>query len=121
MAQAPARLEGLVVASHGRHCVVESAGGERRICHPRGKKSQAVVGDRVLWQPAAPGQGRGHGDEGTIATQAPTFELGQFCYNFSSCQRTPGLRGPVFFLQHRCHVWAGVGMRASRSLAGGCE
>ena len=66
MAQAPARLEGLVVASHGRHCVVESAGGERRICHPRGKKSQAVVGDRVLWQPAAPGQGRGHGDEGTI-------------------------------------------------------
>ena len=49
MAQAPARLEGLVVASHGRHCVVESAGGERRICHPRGKKSQAVVGDRVLW------------------------------------------------------------------------
>ena len=66
MAEAPAHLEGLVVASHGRHCVVESADGQRRICHPRGKKSQAVVGDRVLWQPAAPGQGRGHGDEGTI-------------------------------------------------------
>jgi len=59
-------LQGLVVASHGRHCVVESADGQRRICHPRGKKSQAVVGDHVLWQPAAPGQGRGHGDEGTI-------------------------------------------------------
>jgi len=57
-----ALLEGLVVASHGRHCMVESPDGERRICHPRGKKSQAVVGDRVLWQAAPPGQG----DEGTI-------------------------------------------------------
>ena len=60
------RSEGLVVASHGRHCVVESADGVRRICHPRGKKSQAVVGDRVLWQAAAPDQAQGHGDEGTI-------------------------------------------------------
>ncbi|RYF84231.1 MAG: ribosome small subunit-dependent GTPase A [Comamonadaceae bacterium] len=50
--------EGLVVGSHGRHCVVETADGTRRICHPRGKKSQAVVGDRVLWQASE--------DEGTI-------------------------------------------------------
>jgi len=49
---------GLVVASHGRHCLVETPEGERLICHPRGKKSQAVVGDRVLWQPSQ--------DEGTI-------------------------------------------------------
>jgi ribosome biogenesis GTPase / thiamine phosphate phosphatase len=49
---------GLVVGSHGRHCVVETAGGERLICHARGKKSQAVVGDRVRWQ--------GSHDEGTI-------------------------------------------------------
>ena len=56
------RQEGLVVASHGRHCVVETPDGQRRICHPRGKKSKAVVGDRVLWQAAAPGQG----NEGTI-------------------------------------------------------
>lgn len=55
-------LEGLVVASHGRHCVVETPDGQRRICHPRGKKSQAVVGDRVIWQPPPPGQG----EEGTI-------------------------------------------------------
>ena len=55
-------LDGLVVASHGRHCVVETPDGKQRICHPRGKKSQAVVGDRVLWQPPPPGQG----DEGTI-------------------------------------------------------
>ena len=54
--------EGLVVASHGRHCVVETPDGQRRICHPRGKKSQAVVGDRVLWQAAPAGQGH----EGTI-------------------------------------------------------
>ena len=53
---------GLVVSSHGRHCVVESADAARRICHPRGKKSQVVVGDRVLWQSPPPGQG----EEGTI-------------------------------------------------------
>jgi ComF family protein len=56
--------EGLVVGSHGRHCVVESADGNRRICHPRGKKNQALVGDRVLWLPAPPGQG----EEGSIET-----------------------------------------------------
>ena len=49
---------GLVVASHGRHFLVETPEGRRLICHPRGKKSQAVVGDRVLWQ--------GSHDEGTI-------------------------------------------------------
>jgi ribosome biogenesis GTPase len=41
---------GLVVATHGRHIVVENEDGTRMICHPRGKKSEAVVGDRVLWQ-----------------------------------------------------------------------
>jgi ribosome biogenesis GTPase len=49
---------GLVVATHGRHCVVETPTGERIICHPRGKKSQVVVGDQVIWQPSK--------DEGTI-------------------------------------------------------
>jgi ribosome biogenesis GTPase len=37
------------VASHGRHCLVETPEGDRRICHPRGKRSEAVVGDRVQW------------------------------------------------------------------------
>lgn len=50
--------QGLVVAAHGRHCLVETPEGERLLCHPRGKKSQAVVGDRVWWQPS--------GDEGSI-------------------------------------------------------
>jgi ribosome biogenesis GTPase len=49
---------GLVVASFGRHCLVESTDGRRTICHPRGKKSQAVVGDRVQWLASE--------DEGTI-------------------------------------------------------
>jgi ribosome biogenesis GTPase / thiamine phosphate phosphatase len=51
-------LKGLVVASYGRHVMVEDDDGVRRICHPRGKKSQCVVGDRVLWLPST--------DEGTI-------------------------------------------------------
>lgn len=69
-ASAPAArnlLEGLVVASHGRHCLVETPDGERRICHPRGKKSQAVVGDRVHWQASE--------DEGTIEQVLPRRNL----------------------------------------------
>ena len=58
---------GLVVASFGRHMLVESPGGERRICHPRGKKAQAVVGDRVQWQ-------QSH-DEGTIEKVEPRRNL----------------------------------------------
>ena len=38
--------------------LVETPDGRRLICHPRGKKSQTVVGDRVLWQASE--------DEGTI-------------------------------------------------------
>lgn len=58
MSQAAELDNGLVVATHGRHVVVETPEGRRLICHPRGKKSQAVVGDRVLWLAS--------GDEGTI-------------------------------------------------------
>jgi ribosome biogenesis GTPase len=46
------------VAGHGRHVLVETPDGRRLICHPRGKKSQTVVGDQVLWQATE--------DEGTI-------------------------------------------------------
>lgn len=63
--------EGLIVTSHGRHYIVESAGGQRHLCHPRGKKSQAVVGDRVQWQAPRPGQG----DEGSIEHIAPRRNL----------------------------------------------
>ncbi|MCX8516867.1 MAG: ribosome small subunit-dependent GTPase A [Rhodoferax sp.] len=54
----PALQHGLVIAGHGRHVLVETPQGQRVICHPRGKKSQAVVGDQVLWQASQ--------DEGTI-------------------------------------------------------
>lgn len=49
---------GLVVAGFGRHVLVETDDGARLICHPRGKKSQAVVGDRIQWLATQ--------DEGTI-------------------------------------------------------
>ena len=50
--------QGLVVAGFGRHVLVETAEGHRVICHPRGKKGQALVGDNVRWLPTE--------DEGTI-------------------------------------------------------
>jgi ribosome biogenesis GTPase len=49
---------GLIIANYGRHFLVETPEGNRLICHSRGKKSQGVVGDRVLWQASR--------DEGTI-------------------------------------------------------
>ncbi len=58
---------GLVVAGFGRHCLVETPDGERVICHPRGKKSQSVVGDRVQWLPSE--------DEGTIEKVEPRSNL----------------------------------------------
>ena len=59
--------EGRVVAAHGRHCVVESEDGERRLCHPRGKKNSVVVGDRVAWAPT--------GDEGSVEAVLPRRNL----------------------------------------------
>jgi ribosome biogenesis GTPase len=64
---AKSQNDGLVIASHGRHCLVETPTGERLICHPRGKKSQAVVGDRVRWQASE--------DEGTIEEVLPRRNL----------------------------------------------
>jgi ribosome biogenesis GTPase len=58
---------GVVVASHGRHCLVETADGKRVLCHPRGKRSEAVVGDRVQWRESH--------DEGTIEAVDPRRNL----------------------------------------------
>ncbi|MFZ5528986.1 MAG: ribosome small subunit-dependent GTPase A [Pseudomonadota bacterium] len=69
-AGAAAGEEGLVVATHGRHVVVETTDGSRLICHPRGKKSEAVVGDRVRWQHTLEG-----GDEGVIVAVAERRNL----------------------------------------------
>lgn len=58
---------GLIVANFGRHFLVEDSAGERRICHSRGKKSQGVVGDRVMWLASE--------DEGTIEKIEPRRNL----------------------------------------------
>ena len=63
----PTLEPGLVVAGHGRHVLVETPDGRRLICHPRGKKSQTVVGDRVLWLATE--------DEGTIEKVLPRSNL----------------------------------------------
>jgi ribosome biogenesis GTPase / thiamine phosphate phosphatase len=58
---------GLVVAGFGRHVMVETDTGERVICHPRGKKNTAVVGDRIQWLATQ--------DEGTIEKLLPRKNL----------------------------------------------
>lgn len=65
--QAAVLDQGLVVSSHGRHYLVETPEGRRLICHPRGKKSECVVGDQVLWKIA--------GDEGVIEQVQPRRNL----------------------------------------------
>ena len=47
--------------------LVETECGARVICHPRGKKSQSVVGDHVRWLPSQ--------DEGTIEKVEPRSNL----------------------------------------------
>ena len=58
---------GLVVRGHGRHYIVEDTDGKRFVCHPRGKKSEAVVGDQVRFADS--------GDEGVIEAVEPRRNL----------------------------------------------
>ena len=58
---------GLVVATHGRHVVVETPAGQRVHCHARGKKSELVVGDHVRWLPT--------GDGGVVESMEPRRNL----------------------------------------------
>ena len=41
---------GLITSAFGRHYQLETDNHQRLLAHPRGKKSEAVVGDRVQWQ-----------------------------------------------------------------------
>lgn len=59
--------DGLVVAAHGRHYMVETAQHQRVLCHRRGKKVDCVVGDRVRWDIA--------GDGGVIEAVLPRRSL----------------------------------------------
>ncbi len=62
-----AEAPGRVVSGHGRRLVVEADDGSRVLCHTRGKRSDAVVGDRVRWQAS--------GDEGVIDEILPRTNL----------------------------------------------
>lgn len=59
----PGAHDGLVVATYGRHLLVEADDRTRTRCHPRGKRQEAVVGDRVRWTPS--------GDEGVVDAVLP--------------------------------------------------
>ena len=61
------RATGLIVSAHGRHVVVEDPAGVRLLCHVRGKRNDAVVGDRVRWQRS--------GDEGVVEGVLPRANL----------------------------------------------
>jgi ribosome biogenesis GTPase / thiamine phosphate phosphatase len=61
------RQWGRVVAAHGRHVVVEDEQGQRVRCHPRGRRSEAVVGDEVRWAIS--------GDEGVVEELLPRRNL----------------------------------------------
>jgi ribosome biogenesis GTPase len=62
-----AEAPGRVVSGHGRRLVVEAVDASRVLCHTRGRKSDAVVGDRVRWQAS--------GDEGVIDAILPRTNL----------------------------------------------
>jgi ribosome biogenesis GTPase len=64
---AAGRALGRVVASHGRHAVVQADDGRRVHCHLRGRRSDIVVGDLVCWQ--------GSGDEGVLESVQPRRNL----------------------------------------------
>lgn len=63
-----ARIQGRIVAAHGRHYSVELEDGTLMKCFPRGKKTGAAVGDRV----DITRQGR---DEGVIEAILPRQNL----------------------------------------------
>ena len=51
------KLEGTIVAAHGRQYRVELADGEILLCFPRGKKSELACGDQVSIARSGDGQG----------------------------------------------------------------
>ena len=51
------KLEGTVVAAHGRHYLIELADGSTLPCFPRGKKSELACGDRVQIERSGEAQG----------------------------------------------------------------
>jgi ribosome biogenesis GTPase / thiamine phosphate phosphatase len=64
---AASRRQGFGWAAFGRQVLVETPAGERVRCQTRGKKSELVVGDRVLWEPS--------GDGGVVTELVPRRNL----------------------------------------------
>ena len=62
------KLEGTIVAAHGRQYRVELASGEILLCFPRGKKSELACGDRVSIE-------RSGDSQGVVAEVAPRSTL----------------------------------------------
>ena len=60
------------MAGHGRHYILETPAGERVLAHPRGKRSDCVVGDEVRWQRVSGGSER---PEGVIESIEPRRNL----------------------------------------------
>jgi ribosome biogenesis GTPase len=55
---ANARIEGKVIAAHGRHYMVAPADGSAMLqCFPRGKRSEIAVGDQVHYEQSSADQG----------------------------------------------------------------
>ena len=53
-----ARIEGTVIAAHGRHYLVAPIDGSAMLqCFPRGKRSEVAVGDRVIYEQSSADQG----------------------------------------------------------------
>ena len=50
-------LHGEVIASHGRHYMVQQDDGAIRTCVPRGKRSDIACGDRVAFAATSEGEG----------------------------------------------------------------
>jgi ribosome biogenesis GTPase len=61
------KLEGIIIAAHGRQYRVEFPDGETLLCFPRGKKSEVACGDRVSILRS--------GDAGVIDAIAPRSTL----------------------------------------------
>ncbi|KVD77829.1 GTPase RsgA [Burkholderia sp. ABCPW 14] len=78
------RVEGRVIAAHGRHYIVAPAdGGPMLQCFPRGKKSDVAVGDRVVYERTSADQGVivGIGERRNLLYRSDQFKSKLFAAN----------------------------------------